>query len=292
MSDSNDLTATGEEAIQVLLSPRFFEALSYASTAHATHRRKGTEARRPGGPTTADGVPYLTHLLEAAAAVLDAGGDEDAAIAALLHDVVEDQGGEDRASEVERLFGRRVLQIVLACSDSTDPELKRTDYWFDRKRHHVEAAAATSDVSFLLVLAADKLSNCRALTTDVQVAALSGDPLQVFHIFRPYADATATGKGAATPPRSSDPFVDSLGAVHPSSGPAALRYSASCTLWYYEAMLGVLQRRMEELDHEPLTRVVVQLTVAVGVLEGFLVQHGVDIADVRAAAGMTPLRGR
>jgi len=291
MSDPNDLTATGEQAGLPMLSKRFRKALKFAAKAHATHRRKGTEARRPAGPSTAEGVPYLAHLMEVAAVVLDAGGDEDTAIAAVLHDVVEDQGGEVRAAQVGRKFGPRVLEVVLACSDSTDPELKRTDYWFDRKRHHVEQAAQSTDVSFLLVLAADKLSNCRALTMDLQIASTSGNALEVFRIFRPFADATRSGKGVSTPPRPSDPFFSLVAGPDPAAEQAALRYSATCTLWYYEAVLAVLQQQMDERDVESLTRVVLQLTMAVGLLEELLVQHEVDVDAVRAAAGMAPRRG-
>ena len=292
MTEPNDLTVTGEEASLPLLSRKFQKALKYAANAHATHRRKGTDSRRPGGPSTGDGVPYLAHLMEVAAVVLDAGGDEETAIAALLHDVVEDQGGEARAAQVGRKFGPRVLEIVLACSDSTDPELKRTDYWFDRKRHHVDQAAHATDESFLLVLAADKLSNCRALITDLQLGAMTGDALEVFRIFRPFADATGTGKGASTPPRSSDPFFDLVSGASPAAEQDALRYSATCTLWYYEAVFAVLQRLAEERDSEPLDRVVLQLMISIGILEKYLDQHEIDIAEVRAAAGIEPLKGR
>lgn len=290
MSDPNDLTVTGEEAGLPLYSRRLSTAISYAAKAHRRHRRKGTESRSPGTEEFADGVPYLGHLLEVAAVVLEAGGDEDTAIAAVLHDVVEDQGGVERAEEVRELFGGRVADIVLSCSDSTDAATKASDYWFDRKLHHVMQAARSADESFLLVLAADKLSNCRALTTDVQLAKAEGAPLEVFRIFRPFADAAGTGGTPRTPPRATDPFFHVVGGRHPSTRTVALTYSAMSTLWYYSSMLAALQYRADELESAPLTRLVAQLMLAVGVLESYLLQVGIDIDAVRTAAGVTPRR--
>src|SRR5512139_3145691 len=88
------------------LTRRFEDALVYATQAHAGQRRKKTA------------VPYVAHLLAVCALVLEDGGDEDEAIAALLHDVVEDQGGSSRAADVRRRFGDRVADMVVACSDT------------------------------------------------------------------------------------------------------------------------------------------------------------------------------
>lgn len=93
-----------------LLTDRFNSALLYAATAHQNQTRKGTH------------IPYLSHLLTVAAIVLEEGGDEDEAIAALLHDVVEDAGGQGRLADVKEVFGPRVADIVLGCTDTdTDP---------------------------------------------------------------------------------------------------------------------------------------------------------------------------
>src|SRR6201987_1569434 len=88
------------------LTHRFDRALLYATHVHGGQVRKGTS------------TPYVAHLLAVAATVLEYGGDEDLAIAALLHDSVEDQGGGPRLNDVRNRFGERVARIVEACSDS------------------------------------------------------------------------------------------------------------------------------------------------------------------------------
>jgi (p)ppGpp synthase/HD superfamily hydrolase len=97
----------------VMLTKRYAEAVAYASIIHATDVRKGTE------------ISYLCHLLGVSSLVIEAGGDEDQAIAGLLHDAVEDAGGMARAADIRARFGDRVTKIVIACSDSTDEEWKR-----------------------------------------------------------------------------------------------------------------------------------------------------------------------
>src|ERR1700688_2299782 len=132
------------------LGKRFDRALLYATAAHATQFRKGT--RRP----------YIAHLLGVASIVLTHGGDEDEAIAALLHDAVEDQGGKPRLRDIRRKFGPRVAHIVEGCTDAdTDPKPP----WLERKKaylHHLRSA----DASTCLVSAADKLYNAREILDD------------------------------------------------------------------------------------------------------------------------------
>ena len=82
-----------------MLTDRFDRALTYAAIAHREQRRKGSD------------TPYVAHLLSVCSLVLEHGGDEDQAIAALLHDVVEDQGGKPRLAEVKAQFGARVAAI-------------------------------------------------------------------------------------------------------------------------------------------------------------------------------------
>src|SRR5436305_6659652 len=89
-----------------VLDKRFQEALAYAAQLHAQQARKGTK------------VPYLAHLLGVASLVLGEGGDEDTAIAALLHDAVEDQGGKPTLHDIERRFGKRVARLGAACTDA------------------------------------------------------------------------------------------------------------------------------------------------------------------------------
>ncbi len=134
-----------------LLTSRFQDALTYTSRIHAAQVRKGSR------------VPYISHLLAVASLVIEAGGDEDQAIAALLHDAVEDQPrGGKTVKEIRRKFGERVLEIVLACTDAmTHP--KRP--WIDRKREYI-ARARTHSPDARLVSVADKLHNTRSILAD------------------------------------------------------------------------------------------------------------------------------
>jgi (p)ppGpp synthase/HD superfamily hydrolase len=106
--------------------------------------------------------PYIGHLLGVASIVIEYGGDEEMAIAALLHDAVEDQGGRPRLREIRKKFGKRVAHIVDGCTDSyAEPKPP----WMQRKRAYVERVACeTEDVR--LVSAADKLSNVRETLHD------------------------------------------------------------------------------------------------------------------------------
>jgi (p)ppGpp synthase/HD superfamily hydrolase len=90
----------------MVLTDRFDRALLYATHVHGGQVRKGTD------------TPYVAHLLAVAATVLEYGGDEDLAIAGLLHDSAEDQGGAARLEDVRNRFGERVARIVEACLDS------------------------------------------------------------------------------------------------------------------------------------------------------------------------------
>jgi len=110
------------------------------------------------------GVPYVEHLLGVTSIVLEFGGDEDEAIAALLHDAIEDQGGEEARGEIRRRFGERVTEIVDGCSD-TDVVPKPP--WRARKEAYI-AHIVDAPPSVLLVSAADKLDNLRSLTFDVR----------------------------------------------------------------------------------------------------------------------------
>src|SRR6516225_1975373 len=131
-----------------LLNQRFNLAFELASGLHHTQTRKGTP------------VPYIGHLMAVCALVLEAGGDEDQAIAALLHDAVEDQGGLPTLETIRRLFGQRVADTVEACSDSTSSDPKDKLPWRQRKESYLQhLPTATPDV--VLVSAADKLHNAR-----------------------------------------------------------------------------------------------------------------------------------
>jgi (p)ppGpp synthase/HD superfamily hydrolase len=129
------------------LGPRFERALVFATRKHAGQHRKGTT------------VPYVAHLLGVAGLVLEAGGDEDLAIAALLHDVVEDCGGAPMLQEIRRRFGKRVAHVVDGC---TDTDLDPKPPWLQRKKDYI-AHLRTADADTRLVSAADKLHNVRSI---------------------------------------------------------------------------------------------------------------------------------
>ena len=129
------------------LGARFERALLFATRKHAGQHRKGTT------------VPYVAHLLGVASLVLEAGGDEDLAIAALLHDVVEDCGGAPMLKEIRRRFGERVAHVVDGC---TDTDLDPKPPWRQRKEDYI-AHLRTADADTRLVSAADKLHNARSI---------------------------------------------------------------------------------------------------------------------------------
>jgi (p)ppGpp synthase/HD superfamily hydrolase len=123
----------------------FEDALAYAAQLHAKQKRKGSD------------TPYISHLLAVAAIVLEHGGKEKEAITALLHDAVEDQGGQATLDKIRHRYGKRVAEIVAACSD-TDESPKPP--WRDRKEAFVKRLR-TEPYSVRLVVAADKLHNVR-----------------------------------------------------------------------------------------------------------------------------------
>ncbi|MCB1774071.1 MAG: HD domain-containing protein [Gammaproteobacteria bacterium] len=136
--------------MSIPLSRRFEEALVYANQLHAKQIRKGS------------GTPYVSHLLAVTSLVIEAGGDEDTAIAALLHDGPEDQGGRETLALIRERFGDRVADIVAACSDTFE---NPKPPWEERKRAYLaHLPHATPDT--LLVSCADKLHNARAILRD------------------------------------------------------------------------------------------------------------------------------
>ena len=138
-----------------VLSARYGEALEYARDLHRDDVRKGTR------------IPYLSHLLSVSALVLEHGGDEDQAIAALLHDAAEDHGGEARIVEIRHTFGDRVADIVAACSDSLVEDPSTRGPWRERKQAYL-AHLATTPVDAVLVTASDKVHNARAIQSDLE----------------------------------------------------------------------------------------------------------------------------
>ncbi|MGV0852644.1 HD domain-containing protein [Mycolicibacterium phlei] len=134
------------------LGPRFQAALSYAAELHRAQTRK------------ASGVPYIGHLLSVAGLVIEDGGTEDEAIAALLHDAAEDQGGEATLAEIADCFGQAVADIVEECSDTV---ITPKPPWRQRKEDYIAHLETVSD-STIRVSMADKLDNARAILRDLR----------------------------------------------------------------------------------------------------------------------------
>jgi (p)ppGpp synthase/HD superfamily hydrolase len=134
------------------LGERFQQALGYAAELHNSQTRKASD------------VPYVGHLLSVAGLVIEADGTETEAIAALLHDAAEDQGGEATLSEIEQRFGAAVARIVDECSDTV---ITPKPPWRKRKEDYINHLHAASD-STILVSMADKLDNARAILRDLR----------------------------------------------------------------------------------------------------------------------------
>lgn len=142
----------------MMLSDRFTQALCFATQLHATQTRKGSS------------IPYIAHLLAVASLALEYDATETEAIAALLHDAIEDQGGAATREEIRRRFGDDVTAIVDGCTDAdTIPKPP----WQERKRVYI-AHISTASASVRLVSACDKLHNARSILQDYR---LLGDAL-------------------------------------------------------------------------------------------------------------------
>jgi (p)ppGpp synthase/HD superfamily hydrolase len=139
-----------QEQLKKPLSVRFDEALVLASSLHRAQARKSS------------GVPYIAHLLSVASLVLEEGGSEDMAIAALLHDAAEDQGGEETLAGIAAAFGAPVARWVRQASDTfvlPKPE------WEARKQHHL-TEIPMADWEAQLIMLADKVHNARSILAD------------------------------------------------------------------------------------------------------------------------------
>jgi len=132
------------------LGPRFLRAFLFAAEKHSGQTRKAST------------IPYIAHLMGVASLVLEAGGDEDLAIAALLHDVVEDCGGAPMLKEVRRRFGARVAKVVDGC---TDADTYPKPPWRERKEKYIRRLRQEGPDA-RLVSAADKLNNVRSIISD------------------------------------------------------------------------------------------------------------------------------
>jgi (p)ppGpp synthase/HD superfamily hydrolase len=137
------------------LSIRFDHALLFAAQVHRNQDRKKS------------GIPYLSHLLGVASIVMDYGGDEEMAIAALLHDAVEDHGGRPMLRVIDQIFGPRVAKIVDGCTDSYAEDPKKKEDWATRKFRYLKRVRH-EDAETRFVSAADKLYNARAVLRDLR----------------------------------------------------------------------------------------------------------------------------
>jgi GTP pyrophosphokinase len=136
-----------------VLDARFEQALVYAFHLHSGQTRKQSQ------------VPYIAHLLGVTAIVLEDGGSEDEAIAALLHDAVEDQGGLETLEKIRMRFGSNVADLVLALSDSfTQPKPP----WRERKQAYLESIPGANPSEIRISLA-DKVYNARSILRDLRL---------------------------------------------------------------------------------------------------------------------------
>ncbi len=147
---------------QTGLTDRFIDAVAMAHREHRADVRKGTT------------IPYVAHLMSVCALVLEHGGSEDQAIAAMLHDVAEDHGGQPMIDEIRLAFGSDVADIVVACSDSLIEDPKGKLAWWPRKVAYLDHLAADAPGMALPVSVADKLHNARSILADYRT---EGDAL-------------------------------------------------------------------------------------------------------------------
>ncbi len=134
-----------------MLTTRFDEAFRYARQLHQSQVRKDTT------------IPYISHLMTVSALVVEHGGDEDQAIAGLLHDAAEDQGGAQILAEIRTKFGEVVADIVADCTDAwTEPK----PLWRPRKEAYLKALRNKPRAS-LLVSLADKTHNAEAIRSTI-----------------------------------------------------------------------------------------------------------------------------
>jgi (p)ppGpp synthase/HD superfamily hydrolase len=134
---------------------RLASAMSYAALIHGSQKRKGTA------------IPYVSHLMSVSALVMEYGGDEDQAIAGLLHDALEDCGAQHERV-IQETWGERVATIVRDCTDGVPDATGAKSDWHKRKREYLEHLRSAG-VDTLLVSACDKLHNARAIVADLRV---------------------------------------------------------------------------------------------------------------------------
>ena len=221
-------------------------AFDYAAECHSGQVRKGTR------------IPYLSHLMAVASLVTEAAADgeaelpddfEDLVVAGLLHDAVEDCGGPPVLHDIRRRFGDRVADIVEHCTDAMPAPGEAKVPWAARKRAYLAMLEGKKDYRALLVTAADKLHNTRAILTDLRSYERDGRPPEDF--WRRFTE----GKPDAE-----------LGSLVPE------------ILWYYQSLAEILLRKAEEEARElppgRLARLAAELKSAVGAMLRFAARAG------------------
>lgn len=170
-----------------MLTERFQRAFGLASEIHARQVRKGTT------------IPYVSHLMSVAALVLEHGGDEDAAISALLHDAIEDSDDGTRTEARIRVeLGDQVADTVVGCSDAIAVPGEAKAPWRERKERYIRRVAGEDAPRVLLVSACDKLHNARSIVADLRTAGVAvwgrfsqRDPAQHLWYYQSLADCYA-----------------------------------------------------------------------------------------------------
>jgi len=230
----------------VVLTPRYAEAVQYASELHAGQTRKSTN------------IAYISHLLGVSSLVLEAGGDEDMAIAALLHDGPEDQGGQATLDEIKTRFGDRVARIVEGCSDSLAEDPDNKEPWIERKEKYL-AHLKDADEDTLTVSLADKLHNARAIATDLMITGPStwdrfnAPPGDILWYYESIADIATKRKANPFLRVNLSEAISNMVTVPPLD--AGQHEIASYAMSYdaYERWfgdLGTISRMLEPLDQE------------------------------------------
>ena len=196
------------------LGPRFRDALHYSAVIHYDQSRKGGD------------VPYVGHLLGVAAIVIEEGGSEDEVIAALLHDVLEDQSAREKGLPIKELFGPEVYGLVVECSD-LDEDQKRSGTSAERKAAYIKRIPHKSPGALLISLA-DKLYNARSILLDLhRPGADPDDVFSRFHVGKAgtlqyYDDLLAAFEQtslARNHARLVNEFADTVRRIHEASGP-------------------------------------------------------------------------
>lgn len=223
-----------------LHSDRLARAFDYAAICHAAQRRKGTD------------IPYLSHLMGVASLVMEAADDafcgtelEDLVIAALLHDVVEDHGGRRRREDVGQRFGERVAAIVDGCSDAAPDPGEPKPPWADRKQAYLDHVSDLLDCGTLLVSAADKVHNARAILTDLQVCRYERRPQREF-----WNRFIRNKPGVRYPDRINE------------------------ILWYYRSLADGFAAKAATLSCKGLRRLALELEAAVTAIEAIATEDG------------------